>query len=57
MNKKNFLIALAFALKALALFAAYMGSFFWYGLAMYFVGFLAASVMLTKIEEQDDDSN
>jgi fatty acid desaturase len=57
MNKTNLLIALGFALLVIALLGAYLRSLILYGVAMYWLGFVAAVLFFTKIEEQDDDSN
>jgi fatty acid desaturase len=57
MNKQTTLIALGLALLVIALFGAYLRSLLLYGIAMYWIGFIAAVLFLIKIEEQDDDSN
>jgi len=59
MRNQNTLLVIGLILLALALFAASIGSFFLYGLAMYFIGaiigFILAHAILTQ--EEDDDSN
>jgi len=55
MNKWTIIFGVA--LLALALFAAYLPSFFLYGLAMYGLGFLAGLYFINQDEEQDDDNS
>lgn len=50
-------ILLGIALLSCAFLAAYLPSFFLYGLAMYGLGFLAGLYFINQDEEQDDDNS